>query len=201
MPADEVPSYWAESPLKRVARPDGFRVGGRPYLLQEIQPPVCEHCGNVMAFIAQAPLTRPLKMSDSFDVAYAFMCDRLGKRICPSFKPFSGANALLLQRGGGKGRAGCDATAKYPEYGFRLRKHCEPLGGDPNIHVGDDFVELVFSGTKLGGVPAWAQGDETPACPACGKRMGLIAQVSSCIDWPEGLPRTVYFSPESSPYA
>jgi len=36
---------------------------------------------------------------------------------------------------------------------------------------------------KLGGEPTWLQGDETPACPACGHDMRFVAQLEEGPDW------------------
>jgi hypothetical protein len=90
-----------------------------------------------------------------------------------------------LQRGKRKGHLGCESAGRYPEHGFKLRKHLEPLEENPDIIIGDDIIERVFSETKLGGVPAWVQNDETPPCPKCGRRMEFVAQIDSGIHWPE----------------
>lgn len=35
---------------------------------------------------------------------------------------------------------------------------------------------------KLGGEPDWIQGDNTPSCPSCGKRMTFYGQLDSVND-------------------
>lgn len=35
---------------------------------------------------------------------------------------------------------------------------------------------------KLGGSPDWLQGDDTPVCPSCGKRMTFYGQLDSIND-------------------
>jgi uncharacterized protein YwqG len=48
----------------------------------------------------------------------------------------------------------------------------EPLpDGDPEKDLG--------LRSKLGGSPNWEQGDETPACPHCKKRMVFVGQLDS----------------------
>ena len=39
--------------------------------------------------------------------------------------------------------------------------------------------ELLGLRSKLGGLPDWEQGDETPACPSCFKPMIFVAQIDS----------------------
>jgi uncharacterized protein YwqG len=42
-----------------------------------------------------------------------------------------------------------------------------------------DYPENIGTRTKLGGVPTWIQGDETPECSECGESMDFVAQIDS----------------------
>jgi uncharacterized protein YwqG len=52
------------------------------------------------------------------------------------------------------------------------------------VQAGDRAVALDYPDnlgmrTKLGGAPTWIQGDYTPQCNSCGKRMTFVAQIDS----------------------
>jgi hypothetical protein len=42
-----------------------------------------------------------------------------------------------------------------------------------------DYPDNLGLRTKLGGEPEWIQGDDTPACPHCGRQMTFVAQIDS----------------------
>ncbi|MEX2316717.1 MAG: hypothetical protein WD669_06170 [Pirellulales bacterium] len=182
-----------------------------PYLLEPMDCPVCQQCGRPMAFIAQVPLKTPLQLSRRFDMAYVFMCcEYHDPGICDSYDPYSGANAVIFQKGH-QGHFGCKENAQFPEYGFELEEFEEPVVDttDPSFHnippdpatnaaaaehgilfglYQDDFFEppeLVGSKTKLGGVPCWVQNNDTVPCQKCGGEVDLLAQIDSAIVWPE----------------
>jgi hypothetical protein len=205
------PAFRVVRPIVDVPSPASFKLGGMPYLLEELDCPCCKQCGHPMAFIAQIPLKSPLMMSKTFDMAYVFMCcERPQMRICDSYDPYFGANAVVFQRGA-LGFLGCQQAERFPEYFFELEEFAEPIVDttDPSFEnvpdedasdaaakshgilfglYQDDFPtgsERVGRQTKLGGVPCWVQNNDAVPCPTCNDEMELIAQIGSEVIWPE----------------
>ena len=58
------------------------------------------------------------------------------------------------------------------DYGINLRD----LNIDLNVA---EAISESSGGDKLGGWPAWVQGEEYPACPECHRRMDLLFQIDS----------------------
>ncbi len=176
-----------------VARADGpiltpvTKLGGRPVFVAEAVTPHCRHCGQAMDFLGQFRLDAPLPLSWRFQMAYVFMCpgqlDERGWLVCPTWESFSGANRVLLQMDRGPALVP-ETDARYPDYRVALAATPEPDVDISDFDLGEDLKMQVAWETKIGGVPAWVQNNETPHCPHCGKPMRFVAQIDAEPDGP-----------------
>jgi|CXWK01.1.fsa_nt_gi hypothetical protein len=164
-----------------------FKLGGNPVFVSHIEQPACKHCGQNMDFIGQIRLDSPLQLSNRYQMAYVFMClgqlDERGWLVCPTWESFSGANMVLLQMD--RGLALVPGTdARYPDYRVALAATPEPDVDVSDSDLDEDLSMQVAWATKIGGVPAWVQNNETPHCPHCGKPMRFVAQIDAEPDGP-----------------
>lgn len=178
-----------------------FKLGGKPVFVSHVVEPKCERCGQNMDFIAQIPLKSPLKFSKRFAMAYLFMCpgkfdERVGLE-CETWEAFSGANAVILQEDHGRALI-AEGPHRYVDYEVRLQRLPEPNVDVTDERISERVAAQVSEDTKIGGVPAWLQMNETPACPKCGLPMRFVAQISAEPDGP--LPADAWdaVSPASS---
>lgn len=185
---EQVDAYLCE--LSRAAQPIEIltlKVGGSPVLLGEIDWPVCGTCEQPMDFLAQIPLHEPIAFLDHYAVAYVFMCS--GKSSarpwvqCKPWDAFAGANRVVLQSGQGKNIVPTPSPT-YPDYSINLQKVTEPMIDTSDYSTDEDLRAAVSESTKLGGVPAWLQNNDTPRCPKCGERMRFVAQLNAELDGP-----------------
>ncbi len=163
------------------------KLGGNPVFISHVEPPICTHCGQNMDFIGQIRLDFPLRLSNRYQIAYIFMCpgryDDRGWLDCPTFLPFSGANAVLLQTDSDLALVPPTA-ARYPDYLMTFTPNQELNIDISSFALDEDLYLQVTEATKIGGVPAWIQNNETPHCPACGKPMRFVAQIDAELDGP-----------------
>lgn len=188
MTTAEIDCYIAT--ISRAARPittPVSKLGGKPVFVAQLEAPHCQSCGQRMDFIGQFRLDFPLQLSHRFQVAYVFMCpgqfDERGWLTCPTWEALFGANTLLLQEDNGLALVP-DAPARYPDYELTLRRAPEPELDVSRFDLPDEQMELISWATKLGGVPAWVQTNETPNCPHCGKCMRFVVQIDAQPDGP-----------------
>lgn len=71
--------------------------------------PKCRACGHAMEFLLHFDLARPLALSESFSLAYLFVCPHYENykggfdgHPCPTWDATAGANALILQSAASK---------------------------------------------------------------------------------------------------
>lgn len=185
---EEIDAYLCE--LHRASQPVQtltLKVGGLPVLLHEIEWPACRECGQPMSFLAQVPLHSPIAFSRKYAMAYVFMCQgKLDQRLrlqCRTWDAFAGANKVILQAGIGRARVP-DRAPTYPDYIVTLTLVREPLIDRSDFLVDQDPAEAVSELTKIGGVPAWLQSNDTPQCPGCGGAMRFVAQLNDELDGP-----------------
>ena len=163
-----------------------LKLGGNPVFVSQIEQPNCRHCDQPMDFIGQIPLDAPLKFSRRFKMAYVFMCpgkfDGRGWLECETWRPFSGANAVLLQEEHGPAIIRNEELVRYSDYSIVLSPLHEPNIDCSDSEIPEDLLEQVSGMTKLGGVPSWIQNNETPSCPVCQRSMRFIAQIDAELD-------------------
>lgn len=164
-----------------------FKLGGNPVFVSHIEQPICQHCGQKMDFIGQIRLDAPLPLSDRYQIAYIFMCpgqyDERGWLECPTFTPLSGANVVLLQVDSGLALVP-ETAARCPDYLMTFTPAQEPDVDISDFDLNEDLYMQVAETSKIGGVPAWIQNNETPSCPHCGKSMRFVAQIDAALDGP-----------------
>lgn len=161
------------------------KLGGNPVFAAQLETLYCQSCGQLMDFIGQFRLDSPLQLSHRFQIAYVFMCpsqsDGHGWLTCETWKAFSGANALLLQQDDGLALLP-DTPARYPDYELTLQRAPEPDLDVSSFDLTVDEKDQISMATKLGGVPAWIQNNDTPCCPCCGETMRFVAQIDAVPD-------------------
>jgi hypothetical protein len=178
------------------------KIGGAPVFFQPVEWPCCQNCGHEMGFLMQIRLDTPLRFSDSYAMAYVFMCATVGPDYgsCPTWEPHTGANAVILQPHSAHPFMPLipDQIPRHdriPDYTVELRPSQEPIIREPDTQhfVDKDEVaktymrlrEQVQSATKIGGTPAWVQGEEVPTCAQCGGPMKYVAQLNYFGAWDE----------------
>jgi hypothetical protein len=163
------------------------KIGGMPAFYNKVEWPKCSYCGRKMDFIGQISLSEPLKISTKYDMAYIFMCpgefDEEGCLKCETWDHQSGANVVIFQR-----KTDVFFREEHeqyiPEYILFSEMTKEPLIDFSDFSIDEKVRDMVVMSTKIGGVPAWLQNDETPFCSICGKQMKFIAQISSELNGP-----------------
>lgn len=162
------------------------KLGGSPVLQENIEWPKCKACGRNMDFIGQISLNYPIKFSEEYTMAYIFMCPgefENGLLKCENWDCRSGANIVILQSGG-KALYSESAFDPFSDYLLEFEEKEEPWIDYTDYEIDEDIQELVVATTKIGGVTAWLQDDETPNCPKCGKSMKFVAQIESELEGP-----------------
>jgi hypothetical protein len=171
---------------KLVQRPIS-KIGGTPVFFNKIELPKCAFCGREMDFIGQFSLSVPLKLSTEYDIAYVFMCpgefDEEGSLKCETWDHQSGANTVIFQHERDIFFSE-NHQQNIPDYILDFERTNEPLIDFSDYDINEDVRDRVVMTTKIGGVPAWLQDNETPCCLTCGKQMKFIAQISSELDGP-----------------
>ncbi|MBM82305.1 MAG: hypothetical protein CMJ78_17195 [Planctomycetaceae bacterium] len=161
-----------------------FKIGGCPVLYEETEWPVCDSCDSEMDFLAQISLKDPMQLSRKFDMAYAFMCP--ADSDCETWDPWSGSNCVILQRHSENAYVGTRRATpdfgSYPDYKVTFSESAEPDVDTADVDVASRLRTQVSSETKIGGVPAWIQSNESPTCPECGGDMAFIAQLKAELD-------------------
>lgn len=161
------------------------KLGGQPVFVARIESPHCRSCGQPMDFLGQFRLDTPLPLSRHYQMAYVFMCpgkyDDRGWLVCPTFEPFSGANALLLQTDRGPALMP-EISSRYLDYTLTLKQVPEPDIDVSEFDLDEALRMQVSYTTKIGGVPAWIQANETPNCPHCGRPMRFVGQIDASPD-------------------
>lgn len=161
--------------------PDGT-IGGLPLASPGTKWPICRSCGGPMQFLAQLPLRGVGLSSKTLEdtVLLLFQCQN-DPGMCDEWDPDSGGNAALLTATEGRQPLEVPAgpTRLPRESKVRLVPYDEGVAGetpDDNYCKAIDANALTLG--KLGSVPLWMQGDETPSCQ-CGSRMTFVAQLEA----------------------
>ena len=142
------------------------KFGGAPVWVKHPQWPIATRTGAPMQFIAQIALD-PFGFAGA--VAYLFMEGENGAG--DTWEPEGGANAVIIQPSDAllpvavKGRPDGPGLFEFkpvPQGNVRQKQDCElavVLHGEADLELeeGDEEVR-----NKIGGVPNWLQGDETP---------------------------------------
>lgn len=147
--------------------------GGVPKGVPQREWPACAECEAPMIHVAtfhahpeRLPLTKHAAVM-------AFVC---GGELCEFWDPESGANKVLLRTAKDLAKGtlmaapeGADTAKKrvhsYEEV-FEIDNELEPNAPSPK------------DCDKVGGYPAWLQGDDTPACGSCKRAMRFVAQLN-----------------------
>ena len=164
------------------------KFGGLPVFYEDAEWPECEQCGQEMDFIAQIPLISPMALSSRFAMAYVFMCpgeySESGRLECKTFDAFSECNAVILQESSDSTHLGTRDSGphfgSYPDYEVTLAQLDEPNLDTANTRNEEwPLRERISTETKIGGVPFWIQGNETPECIDCGDETTFVAQIDN----------------------
>ncbi len=179
------------------------KFGGRPWLAEGEEWPVCPNCEQPMQLFAQLNLD---ELPEGVPTAYGsglvqfFYCmssDPLCEVDCEAFFPF--ADSVVARHiPDATGPANDAAHGPQDIFPERVVTGWEPVEDYPNweeltwnLGVEIDEDEFDFDayydtdnarprgGDKLGGWPDWVQSVEYPDCPECGERMELLLQVDS----------------------
>lgn len=141
--------------------------------------PVCRSCGSAMQFLAQLPLSAhpDPQLAARDQVLLLFQCQG-DPGMCEEWAAAAGGNAAMLCSAGGMAMAIPVGTTTLPACSSVAFRHYddqvdEETPDDAYCALLDDDPEVLG---KIGGVPLWIQGDETPAC-ACGCAMTFFAQI------------------------
>ena len=165
------------------------KFGGNPVFLEQTQWPQCKMCSREMDFLAQIRLDDPIKFYDKYTMAYLFMCpghfEKNGSLHCETWDPQKGANAVILQSG--KHPVSVESTfdrpPAYPDYSVTLELSNDADADIAELGIDEEhFLEEVYNGSKIAGVPWWEQSNDTPICPGCAGPMKFVAQLDAALD-------------------
>ena len=138
-----------------------------------------------MDFVAQVSLADPIAFSETFAMAYVFMCS---ETKCGTYDPTSGANCVLLQTFTDDPfvatRNKQPMFGAYPDYVIESSVAIEPDIQTADFRGDWSIREQVHSRTKIGGVPFWFQANDWPDCHYCGGKTRFIAQFNAEVDGP-----------------
>ncbi|MCT4640362.1 MAG: WGR domain-containing protein [Bacteroidales bacterium] len=147
-------------------------VGGK---LPQQATPTCS-CGEEMIHVITTDVVDHLKLNKSVS---AYMCPN-PDGDCETWEAFSDANRVILNSEYSK-----DIKKRWLEDGSEdndveyelipnTLSYTEKFETDP---TSEDAEDLDIH-DKCGGYPTWYQGNQTPVCPECNKKMTFVAQFS-----------------------
>jgi hypothetical protein len=179
-----------------IGRGSGF--GGRPFLPDGVDHPICPRCTRPMPLLAQLALADlpPGGPQRGAGLLQAFYCptrDERGFTSCNTelqgWAAFSACHVVRLVAADSPG-APSDAGEPYPALhvtGWRQVNDWPGWEEQRALGIGieEDLANAISdagyprTGEKLGGWPAWVQSLEYPDCPRCGARMDVLLQIDS----------------------
>jgi hypothetical protein len=150
------------------------RFGGLPSVPDGFEWPTCKACRGDMQFLGQ------LEREGDGRLRLVFMCqNRPG--LCSEWEADRGANAVVVVEAEDAETAAAPAAGKTTlgkAYGVRVERQPTPSYMRARSlfskATGRSVAEVLG---KVGGSPDWLQGDETPGCGRCGRRMEFVAQL------------------------
>ncbi len=147
--------------------------GGVPQGVPQADWPACAECKAPMIHVAtfhahpeRLPLTKHAALM-------AFVC---GDAMCEFWDPDLGANKVLLRTA----RDLAKPTLKAPPQGAEKAKQ-RALAYEEVFEVDQELepnAESPQTCDKVGGYPAWLQGNEVPGCKKCKAPMRFVAQLN-----------------------
>jgi uncharacterized protein YwqG len=157
-------------------------IGGRPLGPPDLTWPRCRACGGAMQFLAQLPIGESdepgLHRSD--ECLLLFQCQN-SPGMCDEWDAESGGNAAIRvpERGRSPLAIPEGDTLLGGESRLRFRQY-EPIHGETSDDAYCAALDEAGSHVvgKIGGVPVWVQGDETPVCK-CGSAMTFVCQLEA----------------------
>jgi uncharacterized protein YwqG len=168
------------------------RIGGMPRAPKGTSWPRCKECKGRMMFLAQIylPDTGIASLAERDQLLLVFQCQN-NPGMCDDWDPDLGGNAVLVvstaglvplpppvptpvdREEGTNGPIYLDQAQAVRAADYDYTRHDE---SDDDAYV--EALQKQGSGVvgKLGGRPAWIQGDETPKC-SCRRKMIFVAQI------------------------
>ena len=159
---------------------DSATVGGRPLAVSGMKWPCCSSCSGAMQFLAQLPLDSLSEASGHNDQALLLFQCQNDPGMCDEWDPDAGGNAALLVANAERSVLPVPAGETLLPGESRLRRVAYVVDQE-NESDDDRYREALEAPRssvvgKLGGLPVWIQGDETPSCE-CGALMSFVAQI------------------------
>lgn len=146
----------------------GDQFGGVPRLPGN-QWPSCEHCEEPMMFVLALDASRDRLPLEQHDALMLFICT---SGTCDTFEPFGGGNAAVLVSKSKEAPKTPRGILGRPS-AMRPRK----LRYTAATKAGEEAIP-----NKVGGAPDWLQGNETPVCPHCKRKMRFVMQLNETVD-------------------
>jgi predicted DNA-binding WGR domain protein len=147
--------------------------GGVPKGVSAHEWPVCAECKAPMIHVATFhahPERLPLEKHAAL---MAFVC---GGEMCEFWDPEMGANKVLLRTAKQLAKATLKAPPKGAEKAkARVLSYREVFEVDCELEPNAQSPETC---DKVGGYPAWIQGNAAPECRSCKKPMRFVAQLN-----------------------
>lgn len=162
------------------------KFGGQPVWLSDPEWPLSKQTGEPMRFICQIALNPEIFGGPPGRMAYLFMTD--GEDFVDgTYEPDGGENAVIIQPNGNNVATKSQATGPTLYVMKEMAGHdllqpvpCEfavtsIAGADPEKEIQDGDDGAALSEIKIGGTPAFLQGEEYPA----GGEWRLLLQLDS----------------------
>lgn len=167
------------------------RTGGIPLAPPGTEWPCCSSCAGPLQFLAQVVLDgvggiAREETAVGRGILALFACQN-DPGMCDDWDPASGGNRALLFPPEGLQPLSPPPLGEDVDEGVVTLSTVRSITQEPEKEADYDRARDAWAEVsgrpkvdvlgQLGGVPAWLQGDETPSCPSCDRRLPLIVQL------------------------
>ncbi|XUY30202.1 hypothetical protein RMR21_023860 (plasmid) [Agrobacterium sp. rho-8.1] len=151
--------------------------GGLPSTDDSFSWPACKSCGGNMQFLGQVRRTGAQKLY------LIFMCQN-DPGVCWEWDADRGGNAVVCTGIDNLKTADAPSEGEVVRAGLRYGARIERVQSSTYNSAREEWAQLDSRRQRdvlgqIGGNPVWLQGDETPTCHHCDKKMGFVAQLET----------------------
>lgn len=153
------------------------KFGGLPSTDGRFLWPTCKSCGGNMQFLGQ------VRRAGAQTLHLVFMCQN-DPGVCSEWEADGGANAVVCTGIDGLGIVDAPSDGEVVRAGPRYGARVERVRSANYDTAREEWAQQHSRRQRdvlgqIGGEAAWLQGDETPNCDHCQKRMGFVAQLEA----------------------
>ncbi|ACM30921.1 MULTISPECIES: hypothetical protein [Rhizobium/Agrobacterium group] len=155
--------------------------GGLPSTDSRFSWPACKSCGVNMQFLGQ------VRRGGAQRLHLIFMCQN-DPGVCSEWEPDGGANAVVCTGIEDLKIADAPSEGEVVRAGLRYGACIERVQSLTYDKAREEWAQRHSRRQRdvlgqIGGKAVWLQGDETPSCHHCQKKMGFVAQLEAGPDY------------------